>query len=70
MGRSDNGKTTRATTARTSAMLRPTQLSEQPSEAGMSRRAYELYEARGCNDGHDVEDWLQAERELRLGIAH
>jgi hypothetical protein len=28
-------------------------------------RAYELYEARGSEDGHDVEDWLQAERELR-----
>ena len=70
MGRSDNGKTTRATTTRTSAVLRPTQRSEQPTEAGMSRRAYELYEARGCSDGHDVEDWLQAERELRLGIAH
>ena len=28
-------------------------------------RAYELYCARGCEDGHDVDDWLQAEAELR-----
>jgi hypothetical protein len=28
------------------------------------RRAYELYEARGREDGHDVEDWLQAEAEV------
>ena len=28
-------------------------------------RAYELYLARGREDGHDVDDWLQAERELR-----
>ncbi len=28
------------------------------------RRAYELYEARGQEDGHDVEDWLQAEAEV------
>ena len=27
-------------------------------------RAYELYEARGYIDGHDVEDWYQAEEEL------
>jgi hypothetical protein len=27
-------------------------------------RAYELYEQRGREDGHDVEDWLQAELEL------
>ena len=28
------------------------------------RRAYELYEQRGRNDGHEVSDWLQAESEL------
>ena len=28
------------------------------------RRAYELYEARGREDGHDVEDWLRAESEV------
>jgi hypothetical protein len=27
-------------------------------------RAYELYIARGYQDGHDVEDWLSAEAEL------
>ena len=30
----------------------------------IARRAYDLYLARGCENGHDVEDWLQAEREL------
>jgi Protein of unknown function (DUF2934) len=29
------------------------------------RRAYDLYLARGCEHGYDVEDWIQAERELR-----
>jgi hypothetical protein len=28
------------------------------------RRAYELYEQRGRGDGHDLEDWLQAESEV------
>ena len=29
--------------------------------AKISRRAHELYESRGREDGHDLEDWLQAE---------
>ena len=28
------------------------------------RRAYELYEARGREDGHDMDDWLRAEPEI------
>jgi len=28
------------------------------------RRAYELYEQRGREDGHALEDWLQAESEV------
>ncbi len=27
-------------------------------------RAYELYEQRGREDGHDMEDWLRAEAEV------
>jgi hypothetical protein len=30
----------------------------------VARRAYELYEARGGEPGHEFEDWLQAEREI------
>jgi len=29
------------------------------------QRAYELFEERGQQPGHEVEDWLQAERELK-----
>jgi len=28
------------------------------------RRAYSLYEQRGRVDGHDMDDWLQAEAEV------
>ena len=35
------------------------------SEHDIARRAYDLYLTRGSEPGHDVEDWLQAERELR-----
>jgi hypothetical protein len=31
----------------------------------IAQRAYELYVARGGEDGHHLEDWLQAERELQ-----
>ncbi len=30
----------------------------------VSRRAYELFLSRGGEHGHDVEDWLRAEREV------
>jgi len=35
------------------------------THSDVARRAYDLYLARGCAHGHDVDDWLQAERELR-----
>ena len=35
-------------------------------ETEIASRAYELYEQRGGAHGHDVDDWLLAERELRL----
>ena len=27
-------------------------------------RAYQFYQERGCEDGHDFDDWLQAEAEI------
>ena len=30
----------------------------------VARRAYELYESRGSEHGHDIEDWFQAESEM------
>jgi hypothetical protein len=30
----------------------------------IARRAYEIYLARGAEDGHDIEDWIAAEREI------
>jgi DUF2934 family protein len=31
----------------------------------IAQRAYELYEQRGRQTGYELEDWLQAEREIR-----
>jgi hypothetical protein len=36
----------------------------RPTPDDIARRAYELFEQRGREHGLDVEDWLQAEREL------
>jgi hypothetical protein len=44
------------------AMARP--ITEGSQEA-VALRAFHLYCERGCTDGHDLDDWLQAERELR-----
>ena len=35
------------------------------TERDIARRAFELYCARAREDGHDLDDWLQAEGELR-----
>ena len=34
-------------------------------EEQIRQRAYQLYYERGAEDGHDLDDWLQAETEVR-----
>jgi Protein of unknown function (DUF2934) len=36
-----------------------------PIEQQIQQRAYELYEQRGRTDGHELDDWLQAEGEIK-----
>ncbi|WNG49515.1 DUF2934 domain-containing protein [Archangium minus] len=38
-----------------------------PTQEQIARRAYELFLARGGSHGRHEDDWIQAERELRLG---
>ena len=42
-------------------------LAKEPNDATIqiAKRAYELYEQNGRQEGHAVQDWLQAEREIR-----
>jgi hypothetical protein len=46
----------------------PTAVTSDPQdlEHQIRLRAYELYEARGREDGHEVEDWLRAEEEIAV----
>lgn len=56
-------------TSRGSQQAEPSSPAIQISKADwdcerIARRAYELYEQRGRQGGHDVEDWLKAEQQL------
>ena len=35
----------------------------------IQRRAYELYELRGRQEGRHLEDWFQAEQDLRTAVS-
>lgn len=64
-------KRTASSTNKSSARgSRGKQLTATPREsadlqARIAKRAFELYEQRGYHDGYALEDWLQAEREIR-----
>ena len=38
------------------------------TEDKIRSRAYEIYEARGYEPGHDLDDWLAAEAEMKGNI--
>jgi hypothetical protein len=43
----------------------PTAINEpQELEQRIRERAYELYEARGQEEGHELEDWYRAKEEI------
>jgi hypothetical protein len=45
--------------------VRPETEQTLPTERQIEARAYDLYLQRGRQDGHDSEDWLTAEKELK-----
>jgi hypothetical protein len=42
-------------------------LSFEELENRIRNRAYQLYEDRGCSDGHALDDWLNAKAQV-LGV--
>ena len=40
---------------------------KMPLREDVALRAYDLYQRRGGGDGGDLDDWLQAERDLQQG---
>ena len=48
--------------------LAPRGVSHSPELAGrIAQRAYEIAERRGFSPGHELDDWLEAEREVEAG---
>ena len=41
---------------------------EETLREKIEARALEIYLARGAEPGHEIDDWLQAEHEIRNGI--
>jgi hypothetical protein len=39
-------------------------VSHRPTHDQIRRRAYQIYLERGARPGHELDDWLRAEREL------
>ena len=58
--KADGATVTAADRAPTSLVL-----SASVTDSDVGRRAYDLYLARGGEHGHDVDDWMEAERELQ-----
>ena len=56
-------KLTPTMTTPLSTTKQTTESTSEPSEQ-IRCRAYELYEQRGREDEHDLDDWLQAESEM------
>jgi hypothetical protein len=70
---SGNGSTRKKQVAATLAVNpAETQKTSPPTdlEVEIRRRAYELYEQRGYTPGHENEDWLVAEQEVRARFDH
>jgi hypothetical protein len=40
-------------------------MNNRPAERAIRELAYRLWEARGRRQGHAIEDWLDAERQIR-----
>ena len=58
-----NGSTEAEATS-SQAATREAQAGNSAPDAEIRRRAYEIYLERGEQPGSELEDWLQAEREL------
>jgi hypothetical protein len=73
VGRRTTKKTTESPTAVASELAAAPKASAAAGTAGafelsrdeVARRAYEIYCGRGRTNGSDIDDWLEAERQLR-----
>jgi len=52
------------TTSKSKRVVRSANTNHRPTEQAIALRAYEIFLGRGATDGHDLDDWLKAEKEL------
>ena len=57
-------KSTRKSTSKQGIDEHRTEATEAPSHDEIAVRAYEIYLARGAAPGNDLDNWLEAERQL------
>ncbi|MCG8605365.1 DUF2934 domain-containing protein [bacterium] len=59
--------TARKSSAPAGRKVNPKRISQSATvnEIAIRERAYQLFEARGFEHGHDIEDWVAAEKELK-----
>ncbi len=50
------------------AQMREVSVGNSARDEEIRRRAYEIYLERGEQPGRELDDWLQAERELERGV--
>jgi hypothetical protein len=62
-----NSMTNEKETGKVPSTPAPAPARNGPSHEQIARRAYEIFLARGGQQGNPEQDWFQAERELRLG---
>jgi len=51
--------------ARSVLQIEEASVSHIPTQDQISRRAYQIYLEGGARPGHELDDWLRAERELQ-----
>ena len=58
------GTTTAAAKPAAQAMTSPTQAASQVPADRVAKRAYEKWLKRGGTHGNDIQDWIEAEKEI------
>jgi len=56
--------TTASSASKPKRSAKPLSANHRPTEQAIALRAYEIFLRRGATNGHALEDWLQAEKEL------
>lgn len=55
--------------ARTGIVTRPRTSKNQDLNETIRKKAYELYQKRGCTQGDPMQDWLEAEKMVKQKVA-